>query len=552
MSADSVLRSRAPLNSSRYDRFAILGGGCAVVKLSDVNTTDIRAAIRLGCRTMASVFNADDHDLPYFGSQVRPHAYLSGGGIAEAHVPGRHLNALLNAEDAAGIDIDEAAVEKHARAAFFSYSGPLALPLGRTATGGRLGAFDPHNVREGFHALCALAQFRDSARAQELAAASIAAIFTTWDPDSGWDRDRIERDHGLEFQPTETFIVGLARAIGPLVKYFRATGYGPALELAIVLTEKATSEFFLADGSYDARRFGAHTHSTTCVMSSLAQLADLTSDAVLMERVKAFYDHGLWRIRDALGWVMENSGDKNLHAPDRGEANNTGDILETALILGRWGYPEAYHDAERILRGHLLPSQLRDTAFIVDPPNPTRADGLRDLAARHRGAFGFPAPYGHEPLGIERVSFNMDIVGGAVGSLCEAYRDASRFDQAGHWVNLLVDHETEAISVESIYTHRTLTITIKRPAPLFVRLPPWVPAGGVTVEGMSGTIRVTRGYLFAPQPPLRKPIRVSYALPRRSLVLAPHPRDIRVRLRGDAVTAMDNFDADLTFFDPID
>ena len=523
-----------------------------MARVRDVNTTDIRDAIRLGCRTMASVFNADDHDLPFFGSQVRPDPRLSSGGLSDAHVPGRHLNALLNAEAAAGIAIDAAAVAKHTRAAFFSYSGPLALPLGRTAIGGRVGAFDPHNVREGFHALCALAHFRDSARAQELAAASIAAIFTTWDPDSGWDRDRIERAYGLEFQPTETFIVGLARAIGPLVKYFRATGYGPALELAIVLTEKATSEFFLADGSYDARRFGAHTHSTTCVMSSLAQLADLTSDAVLMERVKAFYDHGLWRIRNSLGWVMENSGDKNLHAPDRGEANNTGDILETALILGRWGYPAAYHDAERILRGHLLPSQLRDTAFIVDPPNPTRADGPRDLAARHRGAFGFPAPYGHEPLGIERVSFNMDIVGGSVGSLCEAYREVTRVDQAGHWVNLLFDHETEAIKIESIYAHGALTITTKQPGPLFVRLPPWVPAGGVTVDGTAGAFHVTRGYLFVPQPPPRQPISVSFALPEQELVLAPHARHIRVRLRGDAVTAMDNLGADLTFFEPID
>jgi len=151
----------------------------------DVNTTDIRDAIRPGCRTMASVFNADDRDLPYFGSQVRPDPRLSGGGLSDAHVPGRHLNALLNAEDAAGVDRDAAAVAKQARAAFFSYSGPLALPLGRSASGGRLGAFDPHNVLEGFHALCALAQFPDSARAHELAAASIAAIFTTWDPDTG-------------------------------------------------------------------------------------------------------------------------------------------------------------------------------------------------------------------------------------------------------------------------------------------------------------------------------------------------------------------------------
>ena len=159
-------------------------------------------------------------------------------------------------------------------------------------------------------------------------------------------------------------------------------------------------------------------------------------------------------------------------------------------------------------------------------------DGLRDVADRHLGAFGFPAPYGHEPLGIGRVSFNMDIVGGAVGSLCEAYRDATRFDQAGHWVNLLFDHETEAIGVESIYTHRALTITVKQPGPLFIRLPPWVPSGGFTADGLPGAIRVTRGYLFASSPPIHQPISLSFALPRQELVLSPHPRDIRVRTAG--------------------
>ena len=38
------------------------------------------------------------------------------------------------------------------------------------------------------------------------------------------------------------------------------------------------------------------------------------------------------------------------------------------------------------------------------------------------GAFGFPAPYGHRFRGATRISFNMDIVGGATASLCEAYR----------------------------------------------------------------------------------------------------------------------------------
>jgi hypothetical protein len=97
-----------------------------LTKLRDVNTTDISDAIRLGCRCMCNCFNADDDDIPYFGADVRPEARLRSS--SEAHTPGRHLNALLNAEDALGIEIDEEAVDKHAKAAFFSYS---QLPLCR-------------------------------------------------------------------------------------------------------------------------------------------------------------------------------------------------------------------------------------------------------------------------------------------------------------------------------------------------------------------------------------------------------------------------------------
>ena len=72
-------------------------------KLEHVNSTDILDAIRLGCRTMQSVFNADDDQVPFFGSSVRPGAALRFSAYhSESHVPGRHLNAMLNAGDAAG------------------------------------------------------------------------------------------------------------------------------------------------------------------------------------------------------------------------------------------------------------------------------------------------------------------------------------------------------------------------------------------------------------------------------------------------------------------
>jgi len=518
------------------------------MKVANVNTTSIRDAITLGCHTMSSVFNADDNDIPFFIASARPEA---GFGfhhfLSECHVPGRHLNALLNAENALGIDIAEGVIEKHEKAARFSYSGPVALPLNRNEIGGDLVNFAAHNVREGFHALSALVAYRESSWAHDMAEASIAAIFDLWTPANGWDKQRLEGALGLTLFDAP-FISGIARAIGPLVKYHRVTNSAPALHLATLLKDEALTKYFTANGDYDFDLLGEHTHSVTCVLSSLAQLADATRDAALMNRVKAFYDNGLWQIRNELGWSPENMRPgANL---DMGEANNSGDILETALILGRWGYTEGYHDAERILRCHLLPSQLRDVSFIQQPDNPNGEDSKRDVAQRHLGAFGFPTPYGHQAFDMEWVSFNLDIVGGAVASLCEAFREVTRSDSQCHRVNLLFDHETEALKIESPYPDGALRITVKQAAPVMVRIPPWVPVGEIRVEGAAALPRLVNGYLFIAEPP-RSAFTISFPLARQEVILNYKTRHIRARLVGDQVQQMENFGADLTFFDSL-
>ena len=520
-------------------------------KVADVNTTSIAEAIRLGCQTMQSVFNADDDFIPFFRSVVYPDASLEfHAGHSESHVPGRHLNGLLNAEDAIGISVEEEAIQKHRKAAFFSFGGPVTLPLNRQTPDGPLVNFSPHNIREGLHGLYALVKYRDDDEARELSERCIAAIFELWSPENGWDPDRL-RNLGLNYGATQGFIHGEARMLGPFVKLYRVTGYGPALELALACMEKATSEFFLEDGEYDLDRFiTAHSHSITCVLSSLAQLAELLEDASLLQRVKLFFDNGLWKMRDQLGWSPEAALKENC---DDGEMNNTGDILETALILGRHGFPEYLEDAERILRCHILPAQLRDVSFITDPPNPDSIDGLRDLANRHRGAFGFPAPYGHRSLGEGRhkMSFN---IGGTVGSLCEAYRDVTRNDSVGHHVNLLFDHETDAIRIRSPYTHDRLEIELKKMGPLFVRMPTWLDHDSLKIEGALDDPVPANGFLLFARQPVGVPIRFDFPLSSRQLILGAdlHVQPIRVELLGDAVAAMEDFAMDLTFFDPLD
>ena len=166
---------------------------------------------------------------------------------------------------------------------------------------------------------------------------------------------------------------------------------------------------------------------------ALALLADLTGDSTLMSRVKAFYDHGLWALRDEVGWAIETV--KPEDNPDSGETNSSGDILETALILGKRGHPEYYHDAERILRCH---------------------------------------------------RFNHDVVGGTADSLCFACSHLSTAGDSGCRVNLLFDCETDLVRVESAYSGKGLKVTPKRPGPLPVRLPPWANAGEIGFDGPGG------------------------------------------------------------------
>lgn len=532
-------------------------GWSRLAQVRTVNTSDIPGAIRLARRTMGSVFNADDGDIPFFRSAVRPQAYLGfSDSFSEAHVPGRHLNALLTAEEVLEESADEAVIARHRRAARFSYSGAVPLSLNRTELRGPLVRFLPHNLREGFHALYALFRYRQDEEARDLAEASIAAIRRYWDTTRGWDRQRLA-DVGIRLVeleeffapedrvPAASFISGIARAIGPLVKYHRATGSPAAIDLALALKEKAVADYFWADGSHDLRRFSLHTHSATCTLSGLAQLADLTGDEELKERVRAFYRNGLTAISDPLGWSIENC--RAGADPDRGEANNTGDILETALLIGKWGDPWGYAEAERILRGHLLPSQLRDVSFIQDPENPTGEDGKRDVAKRHLGAFGFPAPYGHAPLECREVSFNMDIVGGATASLCEAYRSVVTQDpDGGQAVNLLFDHETDGLRVESPYPSGELGLTAKRPGRIRVRIPVWVDRSALRVQGAS--VEFAGDWLLVAEPPVGQLVRISMPLAEHEIELRHRTRTIRTRLRGDEVIAMDSYGADLTFF----
>ena len=77
-------------------------------------------------------------------------------------------------------------------------------------------------------------------------------------------------------------------------------------------------------------------------------------------------------------------------------------------------------------------------------------------------------------------------------------------------------------------------------------------ADAVTLGGGARRCTVSNGYVLVAQPPREHAADHRFALPETELVLHHRTRDIRVRLRGEQAVAMDNFGADLTFFDPME
>ena len=109
---------------------------------------------------------------------------------------------------------------------------------------------------------------------------------------------------------------------------------------------------------------------------------------------------------------------------------------------------------------------------------------------------------------------------------------------------------TDALAVESRYTHEHFAVTLKRPGPLWVRIPSWVDLRQLT-RSVDGS-QIVGEYLFIPDLPGGCKLELPYDLPTSDLLLRHRSRDIRVQLRGDSVEAMDNFGADLIFFDPLE
>ena len=99
-----------------------------------------------------------------------------------------------------------------------------------------------------------------------------------------------------------------------------------------------------------AEAAGTHMHSITGTITGLIDYGILAGDETIIEGARRAYDVGMRPFRSSYGWVKEFRWAPWLAEPlqaagyagfdiNRGEANNTGDLIEAALLLGKAGLP---------------------------------------------------------------------------------------------------------------------------------------------------------------------------------------------------------------------
>ncbi len=405
-------------------------------------------------------------------------------GVLDPHNYGRAVDALLKGAAASGTPAPEAVVEGLRAVLLELTDNPLGFPQVDGQT-------NPHDLREMVQSFTELAAVRDDRAARE----RLGTLLDTWirltNPDGTWRVDLIaaepslkhpgftdERD-GIESPPPRS----RARTVMALTHLFRLTGDQRALELAGRFVRLARTTSFTEDGRLTAQA-GAHTHSITGTVQGLADYGLLIGDLDTVEHARRIFDVGLAPTCSSFGWSIENLG--NERVPGRGEINNTGDMIQTAIILGLAGRPEYFGVAERMIRSHVLPSQWLTGQEMLSPEDaPDYA--VTEFPPEADGGWGFPSPSDRhvpDPLGV--ATSVLDVVQGGIQCLWAALRHGSTRHGSDTRLNLLFSTDRAAARTSSrLPAAGDVTVTMPAAGSLWVRKPDWLPWRELTL-GLDG------------------------------------------------------------------
>ena len=506
--------------------------------LSDIRrkAVDLREPIGLGVLHVCS--GAVDQRQKYMPlvrfhlEEQRP--YAQHEYWASPHMVGRFLDVLAVSAPIVDFPIDRKVVDALRQLLFDSLDNPSGFAFDAKPAPNRVRVASMHNCREVLLALKGLYLWQGCGQSLEMARRFVRTIAKAVS-DSGGFPASTWSETGWVIEPREVDSPNLTsgRLIGALMKYYRVAHDPVAIEVAIRIAEHNMALAFTSDGKL-TEAAGTHLHSTAGTVTGLIDLGRLINESAYIEYGKRLYDVGLRPWRTSYGWAKETRDATR----GRGEANTTGDLIESALLLGHSGYREYFGDAERFIRNALLASQVINVDWIsIGDDRPDTDDVIyRHVRQRARGGFAFTTPNCYH-------SYNTDLVGGSVQSLCEAWEAIVTVDPMGCHVNMLFSYASEDVTIRSFLPDAgRLEFVMHRPVPLLVRLPSWLNRKTlvVTVNGEPRTPMFVRCEMFLGDVKPNDIIVVTFCQPseRQSERVIGYDEEFQVEWLGDTVQSI--------------
>lgn len=384
------------------------------------------------------------------------------------HMVGRFVDALAVTATVCTFEPDD-----EANAAFRGYlhdclDNEFTMPFHITLNGPAQNGWI-HNCREVLLGLLGLASWKGDSESADLAGKFVRSIEKVTRATGHFPSGSIGTAGFGSFDPTQLNMCS-GRLIRALLNYYRLTGDELGVELGRRFADVNIRETFTPDGGLKEAS-GNHLHSTQGTMTGLIDLGFLTGEQRYSTLGCRLYENGLRPWRTSYGWAKEYKtyDDPNHWHYDSGEANNTGDYIESALLLGLNGAPEYFREAECFIRNGLLAAQVLNTGWIEQSDEPdTEEIVYTEMRRRARGAFVFTTPNGYQ-------HYHTDLMGGALQSMSEAYHAiVSHHDGTCH-VNMLFPADTEWLAIRSdIPRSGRVTLEAVLPCEVLVRIPGWI------------------------------------------------------------------------------
>ncbi len=422
------------------------------------------------------------------------------------HMVGRFLDALALCAEIVDVPEDEEAINGLRKLLHDCLDNPSGLPFDTLPSPDGKMTATMHHCREVLLALVGLGRWRKCERSVALARKLVRTIERVTRETGSFPSQAYRAEGWVKPEPNILNTTS-GRLIGALVAYHQAMRDDLAVDVAKRLADANIAQTFTPDGEL-TKAAGTHMHSTEGTMAGLLYLGELTGEKRYAQIGRALYDNGLKRWRTSWGWAKES----RRHSPGRGEANNTGDFIESALVLARRTDLAYFADAERFVRNGLLASQVVATDWI-------RQSGKRDgenevhsdLRRRARGAFAFTTPNGYH-------SYNTDLMGGSLRALCKTYQAIVTSDGDTCRLNMRFGVESPWVTVRSSLPERgCLEVRTHRACTVSVHLPEGVAAGTAraTIDGKARPVTLRTGELSVGKMPANATAVFAFELPRR-------------------------------------